>query len=188
MTSHAPRPRTNGRVGRAAPVKILNMKIEPTIYMKTKDSTTKSPIMTRAFVPTLRHFCKNGRLSLGLLGRKCAHDVGIGAKPGARSAQRFIGPSNHRLETESLLDGAMSRWSDDPILSQSKRLTTEGKEATEKALYECSVPVISAPPIPRFFAAHEDSVPRASCPCSGMAKMAMAQLWLRLCRAVKTCA
>jgi hypothetical protein len=35
----------------------------------------------------------------------------------------------------------------------------------------------------RFFAAREDFVPRASCPCSGMARMAMAQFWMRLCRA-----
>ena len=44
--------------------------------------------------------------------------------------------------------------------------------------------VLSVLPIPQFIAAREDFVPRASCPCSGMAKMAMAQLWSRHRRAV----
>jgi hypothetical protein len=38
----------------------------------------------------------------------------------------------------------------------------------------------------RYFAAREDFVPRASCPCAGMARMAMAQICLWLCCAVNS--
>jgi hypothetical protein len=73
--------------------------------------------MFRAFVPGLRHFCENRREFIGLFGGNCTDYAVIGAKPGPRSAQRFIGPSNHRLGTESFLDGAMSRWFDEPIVA-----------------------------------------------------------------------
>jgi hypothetical protein len=45
-------------------------------------------------------------------------------------------------------------------------------------------PCANLPLPPRFFVTREDFVPRASRPCSSMAGMAMAQLWLRLCRTI----
>jgi hypothetical protein len=80
--------------------KMLKMKIVPEKCMKTKGRMTKWPIINRAFVPGLRHFRENGRKSIGLFGRKCTGKAIIGAKPGPKSAHRFIGLSIHRLSAE----------------------------------------------------------------------------------------
>jgi hypothetical protein len=97
--------------------KMLNMKIDPEMYMKTKDRLTQWPIIIRAFVPGLHPFRENRTQSTGLLGRKCAGNGVTGAKPGPKSAHRFIGPSIHRLSPNSFLGGPISPRSDEPIVS-----------------------------------------------------------------------
>ncbi len=49
---------------------MLKMKIDPGMCMKTKASVTKQPIIKRASWPKIHEFRKNGRPSIGLLGRK----------------------------------------------------------------------------------------------------------------------
>jgi hypothetical protein len=90
---------------------MLNVKIDPEMYMKTKGRMTRLPIIIRAFVPGLRHFCENRREFIGLLGRKCTDFAAIGTKPGPRSAHPFFGPSN-----PSAGDGVVLRWRDEPMV------------------------------------------------------------------------
>ena len=103
--------------GSELPIKMLKMKEPPGMCMKTQGRKTIWPIISRAFRPKMHSFYENGRKSVGLLGRKCTGKAVIGAKPGPKSAHRFIGPSIHRLSAGSFLDGSISRWSDETIIS-----------------------------------------------------------------------
>jgi hypothetical protein len=97
-------------------IKMLKIKVDPEMYMKTKDRLTQWPIIIRAFVPGWHRFYKNGRKSIGLFSGKCTFDAIIGARPVPKSAPRFMGPSIDRLRTESFLDGATVRWPDAQII------------------------------------------------------------------------
>jgi hypothetical protein len=79
---------------------MLKMKGDPEMYMITKDRMTEWPKIIRAFVPGLRHFCRNGRKSSGHFGRLRTKQMMIGEKYGPQSAHRLIGSPAQRLSTE----------------------------------------------------------------------------------------
>ena len=96
---------------------MLNMTIEPTMCMKTIGSMTELLKICRAFWHEMQRFCENGRKSIGYFGRKRTGKAILEAKPGLKSAHRFIGPSINRLNAEPFFDGAMIRKPDAPIAS-----------------------------------------------------------------------
>jgi len=73
------------------PIKMLNMKVDPEMYMKTKDRLTQWPIFIRAFVPSWSHFRENGQHSTALL----HENASILRKKGERSGTK-IGSSDDR--------------------------------------------------------------------------------------------
>jgi hypothetical protein len=46
---------------------MLKMKIDPTMYMKTKGRMTQCPKISTTFWPRMHRFCDNGRQSMGFL-------------------------------------------------------------------------------------------------------------------------
>ena len=94
------------KAGGRDPIKMLKMKIDPEMYMKTKGRVTRLPLIIRAFVPGLHHFYKNRQQSIGLLGRKCTDYAVIGSKLERGSAQWLPGPLGRRR------GGAVLKWSD----------------------------------------------------------------------------
>ena len=85
--------------------------------MKTKDRLTEWPIIIRAFVPGRHHFCKNGRQSIGLFGRKCTDYDDNWGEAGTK-----IGSSVHRPIDPSAERGVVLRWPDEPMARWPDRL------------------------------------------------------------------
>jgi len=99
------------------PIKMLNMRSEPTICMKTQGHTPKQPIIRRAYWRKMHSSFQNKGNSTAHLGRLCTGKAVIGGKLAPKSTHRFIDPSIHRRSAASFFDGPMSRWSDEPIVS-----------------------------------------------------------------------
>ena len=116
-TPHMLEQRTKSRGEEASqPQKMLKVKVDPEMYMKTKDRLTQWPKIIRAFVPGLRHFHENRRQSIGLLVSKCRflHPSERSCDESRRSDHRPINPSAKR--------GVVLPRRDDPMVRRSERL------------------------------------------------------------------